>query len=260
MSAEGAKPHVVAFVPARMASSRFPGKPLVEIAGLPMVEHVRRRSALSESVDEVVVATCDQEIADVVASYGGRSVMTADTHLDCVDRIGEAIGLAPADVAIIVQGDEPLIRPQLIDAVAQGLLAVSDSGCACVLSTISNPDDMTNSDVVKAVVSNDDRLLYLTRAGVPFERRPGVVRPLRQTGLSAFRRETLMRYVELDPSPLELAEGVGFLRMLQNGMSVHGIIVEEQTFGVDRLGDVAIIEAVLEEDAEQRALFGQISP
>ena len=178
MSAAAARPHVVAFVPTRMASSRFPGKPLVELAGLPMVEHVRRRCALSESVDEVVVATCDQEILDLVAKYGGRGVMTADTHLDCVDRIGEAMGIAPADVGVIVQGDEPLIRPQLIDAVVEGLLADPAVGCANVLSTISNKDDQENPDIVKAVVDNDDRLLYLSRAPIPFQRREGVAQPL----------------------------------------------------------------------------------
>ena len=259
MNSTDSRPRVVAFVPARMASSRFPGKPLVLIAGLPMVEHVRRRSALSRRVDEVVVATCDQEILDTVAAFGGRGVMTRDSHLDCVDRIGEAATIVPADVAVIVQGDEPLIRPELIDAVVEGLLSYPDVGCANVLSTISSPVDLANPAVVKAVVDTRDRLLYLSRAPIPFERNAGIARYLRQTGLSAFRREALERYVGLPPAPLELVEGVGFLRMLQNGMPVQGVIRDEETFGVDRHSDLPIIESILKEDAKQRSLFDQIT-
>src|SRR3954452_5264076 len=133
---------IVAIVPARMASSRFPGKPLVHLLGVPMVEHVRRRAALAEAgVDEVIVATCDTSIMDAVTHAGGRAVMTADTHQRCTDRVEEALRSIDADVVVMVQGDEPLLLPDAVRQVAAPLLADRSLGCTNLLSPLESEAD-----------------------------------------------------------------------------------------------------------------------
>lgn len=249
---------VVAVVPARLASSRYPDKPLVPIAGLPMVEHVRRRAALAEGVDEVVVATCDDRIRVAVESYGGRVVMTAATHQRATDRVEEAARSLDADVIALVQGDEPLLIPDTVAAAIAPILSDPRVGCTNLLSRLAGPDDRADPDIVKAACAKDGDVLFLTRAPIPYLRQVGDVPVFRQTGIMALRKDWLAAFAALPETPLERAESVDMLRLLEHGRSIRGVVTDRTTLGVDRPDDVAPIERALREDAEQRALWERI--
>jgi 3-deoxy-manno-octulosonate cytidylyltransferase (CMP-KDO synthetase) len=251
-------PHVVAVVPARMASSRFPGKPLVSIAGLPMVEHVRRRSRLARRVDEVVVATCDTEIRDAVERVGGRAVMTADTHERCTTRVAEAMASLPGDIVVIVQGDEPLLLPNVVDEVVAPLLDRVDIECTSLLSPLASDADRANPDIVKAALNRDGFVMFFSRAPIPFLRVSGRPPVFRQTGIMAMRSSLLREYVELPETPLERIESVDMLRLLEHGRSIYGIVMDVPTVGVDRPADVAHVEGFLRTDAQQANLHRRI--
>src|SRR3990170_4458740 len=151
---------IVAIIPARMASTRFPGKPLADLFGLPMIEHVRRRVALSPLISEVIVATCDNEIFEVVTQYGGRAVMTANTHVRCTDRIAEAALHIDGDVVVNVQGDEPLVRPEMFGPLIKPLINEPGLSCTNLMVEIDSNDEFNSSDVVKTVCDLNNNALY----------------------------------------------------------------------------------------------------
>lgn len=247
---------VVAIVPARMGSSRFPGKPLVPLLGIPMVEHVRRRAALAEAgMDEVIVATCDESIHQAVVGAGGRAVMTAATHERCTERIAEAATMVDADVVVMVQGDEPLLLPDAVRQVAAPLLADETIECTNLLSPLESDADRQNPDVVKAACDIHGDILYFSRAAIPLFRSQIEVPVYRQTGIMAFRIGLLARYVQLPETPLERAESVDMFRLIEHGIRIRGVRVDYRTVGVDRPEDVPGVETLLERDAVQRALL-----
>lgn len=249
---------IVVIVPARMASSRFPGKPLVALHGLPMVEHVRRRAALPEAgVDEVIVATCDLSIRDAVAAAGGTAVMTADTHERCTDRIEEAARALDAGIVVMVQGDEPLLLPEAVRQIAAPLVEDSSIVCTNLLSPLESDDDRRNPDIVKAACALDGDVMYFSRAPIPLFRSVVAVPVYRQTGIMAFRMDLLRRYATLRETPLERAESVDMFRLLEHGYRIRGVRVEYRTVGVDRPEDVPGVERRLREDPVQRTLLAR---
>jgi 3-deoxy-manno-octulosonate cytidylyltransferase (CMP-KDO synthetase) len=238
-----------------MASSRFPGKPLVPILDLPMVEHVRRRAELASGVDQVVVATCDRSIFDAVTAAGGLAVMTADTHERCTERVEEAMRSLAGEVVLIVQGDEPLLKPDVLPRVAAPLFERDDVVCVNLLSPLEGDGDLGNPDVVKAVCAINGDVLFLTRARVPYFRKPGPCPVYRQTGIMALRAGFLRTYASLDETPLERAESIDMLRVLEHGYRIAGVRIDYGTVGVDRPEDVPAVERLLVTDAEQAALY-----
>lgn len=248
---------ITVVIPARMASSRLPGKPLVPILGLPMVEHVRRRALLAAAVDDVVVATCDTSIFDAVVAAGGRAVMTADTHERCTDRVEEAMRSLPGDIVVMVQGDEPLLVPDAIDRVSAPLRERPDVVCTNLLSPLESDADLTNPNIVKAVCSQDGRILFFSRSPIPSYRKRVTCPVYRQTGIMGFRRDLLEKYSRLPETPFEQAESVDMLRLLEHGLSIHGVVVDYPTVGVDRPDDVPAVESWLQGHDLQRALYEQ---
>lgn len=206
-----------------MASSRFPGKPLVPILGLPMVEHVRRRALLAADIAEVVVATCDTTIFDAVRAMGGAAVMTADTHERCTDRVEEAMRSLDGDIVVMVQGDEPLLVPEAVERVARPLRDRPDVVCTNLLSPLESERDLSNPNIVKAACAQDGRVLFFSRAPIPFYRARVACPIYRQTGIMAFRTELLRRYATLPETPFERAESVDMLRLLEHGVAIHGV-------------------------------------
>jgi len=242
------KKKVVAVIPARMASSRFPGKPLAQILDLPMIEHVRRRALLCKVLDEVYVATCDKAIFDVVSSYGGRTIMTKDTHLRCTDRVEEAVGHLKADIVVMLQGDEPLFDSQIVEKLVIPLQEDNALVCTNLLTPILRSQDLQDPDIVKALLDVQGNILYFSRAAVPYVRARHNHRVFRQTGLSAFSVDFLKKFSELEPTPLEITESVDFWRILEHRFPIKAVIYEGESVGVDRQDDIAIIEAILQQD------------
>ena len=234
-------------IPARYASTRFPGKPLALLAGKPMIRHVYEKAAAS-SADRVVVATDDRRIADAVSAFGGEAVMTAEDHPSGTDRIAEALRKVGGnyDVVVNVQGDEPLIPTSVIDE----LIGVMKSHPELPMATVAVPgsrETMTENNV-KVVFGADGNALYFSRSMIPFLRRGGVECGVwLHWGIYAYRRETLERFVALPPGKLENAEKLEQLRALENGISIHVLTSELQSIGVDTPEDLAAAEARLEE-------------
>ncbi len=249
---------VIAVIPARMASSRFPGKPLKKILDLPMVEHVRRRALLCKFVDEVIVATCDQKIIDLVQSVGGRAVMTSDKHERCTDRVYEAVQKSSADIVVVLQGDEPLLVTEMIDKLVAPFAAVEEILCTNLLSVIKDQADMDNRDIVKAVIDQKSRVMCFSRSGIPYRRVKTDCPLYRQTGFSAFRRSFLEKFSALAQTPLEITESVDFMRILEYGFPILGVIYDQTTVGVDRPDDVGIVENILMNDPAQRKIYETI--
>lgn len=248
----------IVVVPARMASSRYPGKPLVPLLGVPLVEHVRRRARLADGVGQVVVATCDESIRDAVIAAGGQAVMTAKTHERCTDRVEEAMHHLEGDVVVMVQGDEPLLMPDAVTRIAQPLLERDEVVCTNLLSPLESDADLGNPNIVKAACDQHGRVLFFSRAPIPYYRKRVDCPIYRQTGIMAFRASLLRTYAKLRETPFERAEAVDMLRLLEHGYPIHGVVVDYPTVGVDRPEDVPVVERRLREDPVQRALHERI--
>jgi len=243
---------LIGVIPARFASTRFPGKPLAMIAGQTLIERVIRRCQLVPSLAEVIVATDDERIAAVARRYC-RVEMTREDHPSGTDRIAEVAARVPADAYINVQGDEPLMEPEVVTAVAAGLC---DSAMSTAATPIRNVEDYDNPNIVKVVVTSSApmRALYFSRRTIPYLRdasqQPAAVQLaafpfLKHLGIYGYRRDTLLHLVTLPVSSLEAAEKLEQLRALENGISIAVARVVHESIGVDLPSDVARVEALL---------------
>jgi 3-deoxy-manno-octulosonate cytidylyltransferase (CMP-KDO synthetase) len=249
------KPRVVAIVPARMASTRFPGKPMAAIRGVPMIGHCYFRTALAKTVDETWVATCDREIFDYVRAVGGKAVMTADTHQRCSDRTAEAMLKIEAetgrrvDIAAMMQGDEPLILPEMVDAAVRLLLDRPEASIACLMGEIESDAELEDPNCVKVVTDLKGRALYFSREPIPTRRKgANAVLRHRQVPIIPFRRDYLLRFNTLTPTPLEIAESVDLMRCVEHGDPVLMAVTKTRTVSVDTPADLARAEEAMKSD------------
>ncbi len=236
-----------AVIPVRYASTRFPGKPLADVGGKPMVVRVCE-SARESGADPVCVATDDPRIADAVRKHGFDACMTRADHASGTDRIAEAaqkLGLADEAIVVNVQGDEPLIAPQLIAKVAAALLQNPEASVATACHPIHDAAEFANPNVVKAVLNAKGEALYFSRAGIPHPRQ-GAAKALRHVGIYAYRVGFLKRYASLAPSPLEVTEQLEQLRVLWHGYRIAAVIEEGAIPpGVDTPADLQAVLKLL---------------
>ncbi len=243
-------PSVIIVIPARHASSRFPGKPLAPIAGRPMIQHVYERARQSARASRVVVATDDPRIRDAVESFGGEAIMTRSEHRTGTDRIAEVAIHVPADAYVNVQGDLPLIRAEVIDAAIDALLSAGPEVHVSTLCVpITTPEDIMNPNIVKVVSDFDGNALYFSRAPIPWVRDAGervAARHFKHIGLYAFRRDALLEFPALPPGELERVEQLEQLRWMENGYRIA--VAETEAYEgveVDVPADVARAEDLL---------------
>jgi 3-deoxy-manno-octulosonate cytidylyltransferase (CMP-KDO synthetase) len=241
---------ILGIIPARYASTRFPGKPLHMIRGKPLIQHVVERCRLAKSISEVVVATDDVRIQETAQKFC-RVEMTATEHPSGSDRIAEVAARNACEAVINIQGDEPLIDPAVIDAVA-GALAGAEMSTAA--TRIRNIEEFDNANVVKVVVNAPGRALYFSRRTIPYVRdaasrsvqeQLAAFPFLKHIGIYGYRRETLLRLVQFPVSPLEQAEKLEQLRALENGIAIAVVTVDYDSIGVDTPADVARVERLL---------------
>lgn len=237
----------IAVIPSRYASTRFPGKPLALIHGRPMVEHVWRRCMDSGAFAEVIVATEDQRIVDVVEAFGGKAQLTSPDCATGTDRVAEvARGRPEIDVWVNVQGDEPAMNPA---GLARLVEVFEDSSVQ--MATLIRPlreEERPLATAVKVVLDRRDNALYFSRSDIPFVREPGTpVSRWGHLGIYGYRRETLLRLAELEPTPLERAEFLEQLRALENGIAIRCARVDFSTQAVDVPGDIALAEKALKD-------------
>ncbi len=238
----------VGVIPARYQASRFPGKPLAAIAGIPMIQRVWQAARGAKSLDRVIVATDDARIADVCRSFGAEVVLTRADHPSGTDRIAEVAARLSDDVIVNVQGDEPLIEGFVIDAAIEALALDREAAIATVVHT-ADAGALADPNRVKVVLDRRGRALYFSRSAIPFTRE-GREPPIcwQHVGLYAYRRPFLLRFAGLSPTPAEQAEGLEQLRALEHGFAIRCAVVEGwRSASVDVPADVARVEARLVE-------------
>lgn len=236
---------VIGVIPARYASSRFPGKPLADIAGRTMIEHVYRRAQQASSIHEVWVATDDRRIFDAVTAFEGRAVMTSPDHPSGTDRIAEAVRGMDADVIVNVQGDEPLLEPAEIDGVVAPFRDAPDVVMTTAATPITDPRDVNDPNVVKVVLSSCGDALYFSRLAVPYYRSGAAGTYLKHLGLYAYRKDFLLTYANLAPTPLEQAERLEQLRALEHGYRIRVVVTQHDSIGVDSEADLERVRGIL---------------
>lgn len=236
----------VVVLPARYGSTRFPGKPLADIAGRPLIEWVYRRALAIRGAGEVVVATDDRRIADAVASFGGNVVMTEAGHATGTDRVAEVVKNRDFPYIVNLQGDEPVFDPTLVERMVELLASASDAEIATACHPVGTEEEFNDPNVVKVVVDGRGRALYFSRSPIPSGAwRSKEAAAYRHVGIYAYRKESLIRLTSLEPSRLERAERLEQLRALENGMAIRVVITDKPTMGVDVPDDVKKVEKEL---------------
>jgi len=240
---------ILGVIPARMAATRFPNKPMALIEDIPMVGHCYFRSVMCELLDEVYVATCDDEIFDYISNIGGKAIMTSTSHERATERTAEALqkieelNNCKYDIVVMIQGDEPLIDPNMIN---EAILPLKDHGgfVSNLMSKLNNFDEAQNPNFVKVVTTIEGDALYLSREPIPSSQKySNSVSYYRQLGLIAFSREALLKFVNLQTTPLEIIESVDMNRFLENNIPIKMKITEYEADSVDTKED---LERVIE--------------
>lgn len=247
--------NIVAIVPARMGSSRFPGKPLADIHGVPMVGHVAIRTALCASLSSTWIATCDQVVMDYAASAGLNAIMTADTHVRCTTRTAEAmLGIEKQtgkkiDIVVMVQGDEPMVTPDMIDAAVRPMLTDYSVNVVNLMADLATEEEFEDPNEVKVVTDLEGNALYFSREPVPSRRKGTPQVPMKkQVCIIPFRREYLLHFNELSETPLEIIESVDMMRILEHGEKVRMVPTDKRTLSVDTEGDLVRVRELMLHD------------
>lgn len=241
-------PHITGILPARWGSTRFPGKPLHLIAGKPLIQHVWEQCRRCSRLDDLLIATDDARILAAAESFGAKAIMTSPDHPTGTDRLAEAVRSLPdADIIVNIQGDEPLIDPDLIDELAAAMAADPSLDMATAANPLDPADPAVHDpNVVKVVTALDGRALYFSRSPLPFFRNAVDGLPVyRHKGIYAYRRSFLERFVTWPPSPLERAESLEQLRALENGASIKVIPTTDTSPGVDTPEQASQVEFLL---------------
>lgn len=248
--------NIIAIIPARMGSSRYPGKPLALIHNVPMVGHVAFRTAMSPILSSTWVATCDPIIEDYCKSVGLNCVMTSDTHVRCSTRTAEALLKIEAltgkkaDIVVMVQGDEPMVMPEMIDAAVQPMLNDPAINVVNLMAEMDTLEEFEDPNEVKVVVDMNNDALYFSREPIP-SRKKGADRVpmLKQVCIIPFRRDYLIQFNEMSEAPLEIYESVDMLRILEHGQKVRMVPTSFRTWSVDTPEDLKRVTRLMEGDA-----------
>lgn len=239
---------IVGVIPARWASSRFPGKPLFPLLGKPLLQHVFERASQCQRLNRLLVATDDLRIQKVAEGFGAEVVMTSPDHPTGTDRIAEAAALVPDATHLInIQGDEPLIDPLLVDQLAEIIAADLGIDLITAASTIQDASQLNDPNIVKVVLNAASDALYFSRSALPFPRNEGGPQPLRHIGLYGYRADFLKKFVTWPPAPLEIAESLEQLRALHHGARIRVVITDHEAIGLDTPEQVSLLESLLEQ-------------
>lgn len=251
---------IAAIIPARLKSTRFPKKILLPIHGLPMVEHVRRRALLCPALTEVIVATCDEEIADVVHANGGRVIMTNEGHINGTTRIAEAVAKIDCTHALLLQGDEPLILPRHVEALTKAVVSEPDVAVWNLVGPLDSPEELDRHSFVKCAVAAPHDVLYCFRRSPnfsDFSTQKAFVRKM--LGIIAYRKDFLLKLTSLPPSPIEVAESIEQMRILENGFGLSYVEVTPALPSINEPSELQDVLDCFSEDAEQQALLKAIT-
>lgn len=242
--------NIIALIPARMASTRYPGKPIVDICGLPMIEHVWRRVKMNKKVSDLYIVTCDREIKEVAERFGAEVIMTSPHHPRGTDRVAEGcLKLIEKselfDIAINIQGDEPLLDPKTIDLLVDPFLKDERVQVVNLMEKLDDENEVKSPNNVKVVFDLAGNALYYSRLAVPNGQ---ASRHYKQLGLYAFSREAIVKFAKLKETPLEIAESDDMLRFVENGINVKMVLSPLITEGVDTPADHVMVAELMAKD------------
>jgi 3-deoxy-manno-octulosonate cytidylyltransferase (CMP-KDO synthetase) len=242
---------ILAIIPARMGSSRFPGKPMAKINGKPMIGHVFEEVSRSDILEIVVVATCDTVIYDYIVSIGGKAVMTGNYHERASDRCAEALikleneyGLK-YDIVVMVQGDEPMTHPNMISEAVQPLIKDKNIKISNLIAKIDTVEEFEDRNCIKVVCDLDLNAIYFSREPIPTRSKQEIISMNKQVCVIPFQRDFLIEYNEMEPTPLEIAESVDMMRVLEHGMKVKMVPTKYNTKAVDTKEDLQHVEQLM---------------
>ncbi len=245
----------IGIIPARMASSRFPGKPLAEICGMPMIGHVYSRSKMCKKLEDVYIATCDKEIADYAKSIGCKAIMTSDRHERASDRTAEAMLKAEkeikqkTDIVVMIQGDEPMLYPEMIDQALKAMSADKNIQVVNLMAKLKSKKEQCDPHEIKVVVDLNNFALYFSREPIPTSRKGIADFPMyKQVCIIPFRRDFLLKFNRLEPTPLEKTESIDMLRVLENGYKVKMSLSDFDTYSVDTPVDLQKVGLLMKND------------
>ena len=247
--------NIVAIIPARMGSSRFPGKPMAKIHGIPMIGHCYFRTSMCKGLSATYVATCDKEIYDYIESIGGKAIMTSESHERATDRTAEAmlavekVSGNKIDIVVMVQGDEPMVTPQMIEASIACIQSDKNIDVVNLMAYMKTIDEFEDPNEVKVVVDRNMDAIYFSREPIP-SRKKGVVNVpmMKQVCIIPFRREFLLKFNSMPETPLEIIESVDMMRIIENGGKVRMVKIEDITLSVDTPQDLANAIEMMTED------------
>lgn len=259
---------ILAIIPVRMGSTRFPGKPMAPILGIPMLAHVWARTRMCRALTDVVVATCDEEIRGYGLRFGMNVVMTSITHERASDRCAEALQIweqrhgKRADIVVMVQGDEPMLTPEMIDMAVRPLLNDPTVMVTNLLAPIIDLEELNDPNEIKVVADQSNNALYFSRAPIPSQAKwKGELRAGKQVCIIPFRRDYLLEYLALSPTPLEQIESIDMLRILEHGGRVKMVSEQVLTYSVDTPEDLKLVEQAMTNDplvAHYRGQFDHV--
>ena len=245
---------ILALIPARMGSSRFPGKPLAKINGTPMIGHVYKKVSSLSSLTLTSVATCDQEIYDYVESIGGKAIMTSNSHERASDRCAEALlkieneNNIIFDIVVMIQGDEPMVESEMVYEAIKPMQDDDSIEVVNLVADISSQEEFHDRNCIKVVCDINGNALYFSREPIPTESKDEKISMKKQVCIIPFRRDFLIEYINLNPTPLEVAESVDMMRVLEHGRKVRMVPTKYQTYAVDTLEDLIKVQKLMLKD------------
>jgi 3-deoxy-manno-octulosonate cytidylyltransferase (CMP-KDO synthetase) len=250
---------IVAIIPAHLASVRFPRKILFPFSGLAMIEHVRRRALMCRSLAEVYVATCDDEISDVVLAGGGKVIRTSNQHHNGTSRVAEAVKGLDASHIVLLQGDEPLLLPRHVEALTASMLHYSDADAWNATGDIHDPEELDRHSFVKCSIGAEDRILYCFRrspSAAPFDQQVKYIRKI--LGLFSFTRSSLLSVATAPASVVEQNESIEQMRIIESGLKLVSVPVDVALPSVNEPHEAAIVEMAIRHNSEQQALLRRV--
>ncbi|MDP3726654.1 MAG: 3-deoxy-manno-octulosonate cytidylyltransferase [bacterium] len=247
--------NIIGVIPARMGSSRFPGKPLAKICGKPMIEHVFKRSAMANKLTDVYIATCDEEISEAAKNFGAKVVMTKSSHERASDRVAEAMLKIEedlnkrVDILVMVQGDEPMVFPEMIDEAVDPLIVDANIMVTNLMAPIRSRKEQDDRNVINVVFDKNNFALYFSREPIPTRvKTKGDLLMYKQVCIIPFRRDFLLKFNNLQQTPLEIAESVDMMRVLEHGYKVKMVLTKYETYSVDTEEDLNKVEKHISRD------------
>ncbi|MBT5399841.1 3-deoxy-manno-octulosonate cytidylyltransferase [bacterium] len=243
--------NILAIIPARMGSSRFPGKPLEKILGKPMIGHVYDKVNQCDLLTKTVVATCDDDIKEYIESIGGEAVMTGDYHERASDRCAEALGYLEKqdgvkyDIIVMVQGDEPMTHPDMIMEAVNPMIEDQNILVTNLLGDIETIEEFEDRNCIKVVCDIESNAIYFSREPIPTREKINSIPMKKQVCIIPFTRKFLLEYTEMDPTPLEIIESIDMMRVLEHGLKVKMVPTKYQTHAVDTENDLQKVEQLM---------------